>query len=124
MGSGQLDYQVPVRQDNDLGELSSSINKMAADITQMLDAKRQLLLAVSHELRSPLTRAKIASQMLPDSTNKARLEERLMEIETLITDILETERINTPHAILNRVPVELEQLIASVIDELRPIRSA
>ncbi len=118
MGGGQLDYQVPVRQDNDLGELSSSINKMAADITQMLDAKRQLLLAVSHELRSPLTRAKIATQMLPDSTNKARLEEDLMEMETLITDILETERINTPHAILNRVPVELEQLIASVIDEL------
>ncbi len=118
MGSGQLDYQVPVRKDNDLGELSSSINKMAADIAQMLDAKRQLLLAVSHELRSPLTRAKIATQMLPDSTNKTRLEEDLMEMETLITDILETERINTPHAILNRVPVQLEQLIASVIDEL------
>ncbi len=61
MGQGELDYRVPVRAQNDLGELAGSINTMAADIEKMLDAKRQLLLGASHELRSPLTRALIAT---------------------------------------------------------------
>ncbi|OUS23579.1 hypothetical protein A9R01_16225 ['Osedax' symbiont bacterium Rs2_46_30_T18] len=118
MGQGQLDYRLPIRSNNDLGDLANSINAMAADIEQMLDAKRQLLLAVSHELRSPLTRAKIATQMLDPSLNRERLQEDLMEMETLITEILETERMKTPHAALSRSPVHLESLIQSVIDEL------
>ncbi len=118
MGAGQLDFRVPIRKENDLGELSGSINQMALDIEQMLDAKRQLLLAVSHELRSPLTRAKIASQMLDDSLNKERLQEDILEMESLISEILETERMNTPHAVLNKTPVDLQDLVASVITEL------
>jgi signal transduction histidine kinase len=118
MGAGDLSYRVQERCKNDLGELSSSINQMAADIQQMLDAKRQLLLAVSHELRSPLTRAKIATQMLEQSTNKVRIEEDILEMEALISEILETERMNTPHAALNRSSVHIGDLIQSIIDEL------
>ena len=35
------------------------------DIQAMLDAKRGLLLALSHELRSPLTRARLNAELLP-----------------------------------------------------------
>ena len=115
MGEGNLDYRVPIRRDNDLGELAGSINQMAEQITHMLDAKRQLLLAVSHELRAPLTRANIAVQMLEPSTNSRRLEEDLLEMENLVTDILEAERINTPHAVLNRQPLHMQELVAGVI---------
>jgi len=118
MGKGDLKYRVPVRADNDLGELSTSINRMAEDIELMLDAKRALLLAMSHELRSPLTRAKIAVQMLEESNNAKRLEEDLLEMEYLITDILEAERINTKHAVLNKEPMQIEALVRSVIAQL------
>jgi signal transduction histidine kinase len=33
----------------------------------MLDAKRALLLAISHELRSPLTRARLNTELLPET---------------------------------------------------------
>jgi len=118
MGQGELQYRVPVRADNDLGELSASINRMAEDIELMLDAKRALLLAVSHELRSPLTRAKIAVQMLEESNNAKRLEEDILEMEHLITDILEAERINTNHAVLNKEPIQIVPLVRSVIAQL------
>jgi signal transduction histidine kinase len=38
---------------------------MAQDIDGMLQAKRALLLAISHELRSPLTRARLNTELLP-----------------------------------------------------------
>jgi len=118
MGQGELEYRVPIRADNDLGELASSINTMATDIEQMLDAKQQLLLGVSHELRSPITRARIAAQMLESSTNKERLLDDLAEMESLITEILESERMNSGHATLNREPVDLQKLLTSVINDL------
>ncbi|MFT5691085.1 MAG: signal transduction histidine kinase [Oceanicoccus sp.] len=117
MGRGDLNYRVPVRSENDLGELAGSINQMAGDIEGMLDAKRQLLLAVSHELRSPLTRAKIAVDMLSESNNKSSIADDLTEMQNLISEILETERMNGPHASLNRTRVNLAILIRSVAKE-------
>jgi len=121
MGSGDLNYRVPVRADNDLGELATSINTMAGDIEQMLDAKRQLLLGASHELRSPLTRAKVALQLLDESPNRNRIEEDLAEMEMLITDILESERMKSGHAALERSGVDMAELVATVVNELQAV---
>lgn len=118
MGAGELDYRVPIRADNDLGNLATSINRMAEDIEQMLDAKRQLLLGASHELRSPLTRAKVAISMLDDAAKRDSLLEDLDEMERLIGDILESERMNTSHAPLTLEQLHLPDLIDGVVDEL------
>ena len=117
MGQGDLAYRVPVRHHNDLGELAGSINSMAIDIEQMLDAKRQLLLGASHELRSPLTRAKVALQLLDESKTRKSIEDDLIEMEQLISSILESERVKTGHAALQRSSIDLQQLVQSVVDE-------
>lgn len=117
MGTGDLAYRVPVRHDNDLGELAVSINTMAADIEQMLDAKRQLLLGASHELRSPLTRAKVALQLMEESKERQLLQDDLEEMENLISSILESERMKSGHASLQLQSVDLHTLVQSVIQE-------
>lgn len=118
MGQGHLSYRVPVRAPNDLGQLATAINTMAGDIENMLDAKRQLLLALSHELRSPLTRAKIATQLLEDSRNKFAIEDDIREMESLISEILEAERMNSSHTSLHRSPTDIAQLVDDVRHEL------
>jgi len=117
MGQGNLAYRVPIRHKNDLGELADSINTMAKDIEQMLDAKRQLLLGASHELRSPLTRAKVAVQLLDDSNTRDQIADDLDEMEQLIANILESERMKSGHAALQRSSFDLKQLVESVINE-------
>jgi len=117
MGQGDLAYRVPVRHNNDLGELAGNINTMAIDIEQMLDAKRQLLLGASHELRSPLTRAKVALQLLDKTKTRDQIEDDLTEMEHLISNILESERMKTGHAALQRNSFNLKKLVQSVISE-------
>jgi signal transduction histidine kinase len=58
-GRASSSEPIPVRRRDELGQLADDVNAMAASIHQMLEAKRGLLLAISHELRSPLTRARL-----------------------------------------------------------------
>src|SRR2546421_452475 len=62
-----LAARIALRRRDELGDLAGRINTMAHDIEGMLDAKRALLLALSHELRSPLTRARLNAELLPTS---------------------------------------------------------
>ena len=64
IGGGDLRHRLVVSRRDELGELADGINAMADDISEMLKVKRQLLLAVSHELRSPLTRARVQDEFI------------------------------------------------------------
>ena len=113
-GQGELDHRINVKRRDELGELANSFNGMANDIQQMLEAKRQLLLAISHELRSPLTRAKVASEFLDDEKQKTLINRELDDMETLIEELLETERLTTRHTILTKSRQNLNILVSEV----------
>jgi signal transduction histidine kinase len=115
IGEGDLDYRIPTTRKDDLGELALDINHMADDVRDMLEAKQQLLLAISHELRSPLTRAKVALEFLDESQVRQDLLGDIREMEKLIADLLETERMNTGHTTLQRSAVDLKAMLESVI---------
>ena len=115
-GQGELDHRIELRSQDELGELAESINEMADDIQQMLDAKRQLLLAISHELRSPLTRAKVSIELMKDDKQKTEIGKDLDEMEALIEELLETERLSTRHRVLNKQRQSLNTLIDNVIE--------
>jgi signal transduction histidine kinase len=115
IGQGDLDYRIPANRRDDLGALAGDINKMADDVHEMLEAKRQLLLAISHELRSPLTRAKVALEFLDDESVKSNLMQDIKEMERLIADLLESERLNTRHSKLQLGEVNLGELVGGVV---------
>ncbi len=115
IGRGELDYRIPARRHDELGDLSRDINNMADDVQGMLEAKRQLLLAISHELRSPLTRTKVALELINDDKARQNILEDINEMERLIADLLESEALNSRHAILRRETVNPGQLVESVV---------
>jgi signal transduction histidine kinase len=124
-GAGDFAQPIAVRHarhPDELGELAATINTMGADIHQMLEAKRALLLAISHELRSPLTRARLNTELLPESPDVQPSRDALLRdlalMRDLVTDLLESERLNAPHAVLHREPVDLAALAREVVAAL------
>ncbi len=121
-GRGAFDAPIPLRRRDELGELAERINTMAHDIEGMLNAKRALLLALSHELRSPLTRARLNAELLPDSPEgggeRAALLRDLGEMRDLISDLLESERLASAHAALQRESVDLAALVREVVADM------
>jgi signal transduction histidine kinase len=121
-GTGDFSAPIAVRRQDELGQLATGVNQMASSIHSMLEAKRALLLAISHELRSPLTRARINAELLPDADStsdagqrRAALLRDLQEMAALISDLLESERLGDGHRALHKEPVDPSALLNEVL---------
>jgi signal transduction histidine kinase len=120
--AGEFGTPIPKRRDDELGDLAGRINAMAASLHGMLEAKRALLLAISHELRSPLTRARVNAELVAEGGARDALLHDLAEMRDLVTDLLESERLAAGHAALQREDIDVEALVAELIDSRFPGR--
>lgn len=65
---GELDVRVPVDGNDEIADLGSGINTMAAELERGRAAEQQFLLSVSHDLRTPLTALRGFGEALEDGT--------------------------------------------------------
>ncbi len=119
-GEGNFTAPIRVKRPDELGALAERINGMAANLSGMLDAKRTLLLAISHELRSPLTRARVHAELLEDSHERQALLRDLAEMGDLIGSLLESERLAAGHSALRAEVADLSALANEVVASLAP----
>jgi signal transduction histidine kinase len=104
-----------VRRKDELGDLAERINRMAQSLHGKLDAKRALLLAISHELRSPLTRARVNAELVEEGEHRSALLRDLGEMRDLITELLESERLASGHVALHTEAVDLPALVRELV---------
>ena len=116
IGAGDFNFRISNYRQDQLGDLAEDVNKLASDVGGMLDAKRHLLLGISHELRSPLSRLRLALEFLEDGSQKEDLRVEIAEMEQIVATLLEAERLNTRHASLNRTTVSVRDLIEQLIE--------
>jgi signal transduction histidine kinase len=117
ISNGNLDFQFPLGKHHhgEIYYLSESFNVMVRRVKEMVHSKDQLLLDVSHELRSPLTRMKVALEMMPKNKLRISLLQDISEMETMLSEILETQRLKDENGKLVLAPVDLTALTQSVI---------
>lgn len=119
VGEGNLNLNLTPKSNDELGELTTAFNHMTADLRKMIQAREQLLLDVSHELRSPITRSKLALEMMPESREKKSVWDDLKEMEIMITEILESERLKSGLTKLHKTPVNVASLLQRITDNYK-----
>ncbi len=95
LSAGELDVTLPRQTRDEFGRLTEAFNHMVGRVRAMLRARDQLLIDVSHELRSPVTRMKVALELSPDNPQRAGMAEDLAEVDRMITELLELERLRS-----------------------------
>ena len=125
LGEGDLGVVVPRTTTDEFGRLTDTFNLMARRVREMVTARDQLLIDVSHELRSPLTRMKVALELMPDDVQRARLSSDVAEMERMIGGLLELERLRTGRGVKlvrqDIVPI-LREVIATYEDRQPGVR--
>jgi signal transduction histidine kinase len=130
-GEGDLSARVPPlrgflhfrrrhRPPDELEQLTRAFNEMAERIETLVRGQKELLANVSHELRSPLARIRVALELLPrDAKNEARLkdvEADIVELDRLIEDVLTTTRLGAGGLPAHLGPVDIAQLFAQLVE--------
>ena len=117
IGKGNFDKLDSRHFKGEFVDLSDGINRMSGQIEAMLDSKSALLLAISHELRSPLARMRINLELLDSNNGKEALIDDIQEIDQLLAVLLESERLNTSHEPIQLSLERIDSLIVSVITQ-------
>ena len=125
-GRGDLGYRAPPpvrRGAAELAELTRAFNETAERVERMVRGEKELLANVSHELRSPLARIRVALALLPrDADTEARLpalEADLDDLDRLIEDVLTTARLGATGLPTHVGPVETSRLLGEVAQRAR-----
>ena len=100
---GQVESKVDpsiARRRDEIGDLGRHFEEMARRLAQSIGAQRQLLHDVSHEIRSPLARLSVASELArrrPDRVDEAleRIERECQRLDRLIGEVLTLARIES-----------------------------
>jgi signal transduction histidine kinase len=114
VAEGNYEINLPVKRKDELGELASSINYMSSRIKESIKAKEHLLLDVSHELRSPLTRIKLGLEI---GSDKEKINEDVKEMERMISGLLESYRSDSEYDRLNIEKTDILNLIKNAVKE-------
>ncbi len=112
---------LPEQGPRELVSLARNFNTMAREISALLSNRTTLLAGISHDLRTPLTRMRLALELLPDGVDPGliqRFERNLEAMDALIGDALRFARGTTEPA----QEVEVALFVADVLGAYeRPI---
>jgi two-component system osmolarity sensor histidine kinase EnvZ len=95
IGTGGIPEALPDSYIRELSDLSAAFNQMALQVRELLANRTTLLAGISHDLRTPLARMRLAVEMLPDSSDQKTVERLRRDIEdmnTLIGEFLTLSR--------------------------------
>ena len=89
---------------------------MIRDIKTLLNQKQQLLLDVSHELRSPLARIRLLTEMLPEHKNRKKLVDEVVFLEGMISNLLYSDKLSLPYTNVQYENIKTKNLITKILD--------
>lgn len=117
VGKGNLPALTPDQWPLELANLAERVNQMARQVRDLLAARTTLLAGVSHDLRTPLARMRLALALLandPDPVQIRRLERDIEAMDQLIGNILDLAK-GLEREPFNRVSVA--ELLREVVQE-------
>jgi signal transduction histidine kinase len=114
VAAGNYDVTLKANGHDELAELTRAFNDMATKVRESFKAREQLLLDVSHELRSPMTRMKLALEFMDSGKTKQSLADDLAAMERMTTAILESARLGDAGGRPPLVSVDLAKVVHRV----------
>ena len=135
--AGDLAARTGVRRADELGHVARAIDELTERLATMErerqaieDERRAMLSSIGHDLRTPLSALRAAVEALadgvaPDPERYLRAMQRDVEaLGALIDDLFLLARIESGNLALDRVPLDLSELVDEAVEALAPAAAA
>jgi signal transduction histidine kinase len=106
----------------DVRRVITAFNRMQARVREHVLERTRLLGAISHDLKTPITRLRLRCEMLGDDELRAKMQRDLDEMETMVGSTLEFFRNLGREP--ERRPVDVAALVESLCEDRRETRQA
>jgi two-component system, OmpR family, sensor kinase len=125
-GGGNLSARAHMHPNDSIYPLAERINAMAGRIEGLLEAQRNLLHSVSHEVRTPIARLEFGLELLRSAADDPALEKRiagmegdLRELNGLVNELLSMTKLDSRPA-LDIEQVDVQELVEGLAAALSP----
>jgi two-component system sensor histidine kinase CpxA len=119
--SGDLDSRVQSKRIDEIGVVSREFDQLAQRVQTLLTAQRRLLQDVSHELRSPLTRLEVATDLAASPGEQERMLENIrrdvQRLSRLVSELLDLSCLEADPDTRAVEAVVLHDLVQVVVDD-------
>ncbi|WP_308280114.1 sensor histidine kinase, partial [Pseudonocardia oceani] len=123
MASGDYTRRVRATSRDEVGELAAAFNRMAADLADADQRRRELIANVSHELRTPIAALQAVLENVvdgvaePDPATLGTALAQTQRLGRLVTELLDLSRIDAGTYVLDAHDTDLEPLLAQAVAE-------
>src|SRR5512145_2436020 len=120
VSQGDLTQQVPIRSSDELGELGKAFNKMSAELSRSVNARRQMTADIAHELRTPLSlilghaEAVHDGVLPPTHENFEIIREEATRLEHLVNDLRILSLADAGELSIQMQTIEPQRLVKEV----------
>ena len=120
VSEGDLSQQVPVRSNDELGELAQAFNKMSSELSRSVNARKQMTADIAHELRTPLSlilghaEAVHDGVLPPTRENFEIIREEATRLEHLVNDLRILSLADAGELTINPQTIEPQRLLNEV----------
>ncbi len=112
VGRGQKPEPLPQGGAEELDQLASAFNAMAADLERNEKERSEVLAGISHDLRTPLTRLRLEAEMsVTDETAHQGIVSDIEQMESVISQFMDYARTESGEA---EVPTDLAALLSGI----------
>ncbi|MBK9782165.1 MAG: HAMP domain-containing protein [Anaerolineales bacterium] len=125
MAQGKLEQQVPVRSEDELGELAQAFNQMSADLARANRSRKQMTADIAHDLRNPLTVLSGYLESLQDGKLKptperfAVMQAEATHLQHLVEDLRTLSLADAGELKLHLEPTSIPELLERVAKAYR-----
>jgi signal transduction histidine kinase len=139
VGEGRRDLRIATGAHDELADLAASANRMTAQLAEREgerdaaeQARRGLIAAVSHDLRTPLTSLRLLAEAVEDElvdpeTRRRYLEQMSVHIRSLsalIEDLFELSRLEAGEIQWSMQQVRLDEILEETVEAMSPQAAA
>lgn len=110
---------LPVKGPHEVRAAVSAFNDMQERLKRLISDRRQMLAAVSHDLRTPITLLRLRTEFVENETEREKMLATLTEMEEMVESILRFVRDDADHEEVQSV--DLVALINAICDDISDI---